>query len=228
METLRKVIIVFIVVTVYSSVGFSQDTTGVKGLIHQGVALNDSGKYTQAITKYKEALKLDPENLQAQYEMSYTLYISGKPDEALPLLYKVAPTNTFAEAYDLLASIYDDKKDFEKSVAYYQHGIIAFPEYQRLRFNLGISYLRQKKYPEAEQAAIKAIQLNPKHASSQRVYALAMYYIRLQTFCCLISRMLLLFEISLRHIKTQTFLLRPAYAAQAKRGGVPVNRQTPS
>ena len=79
------------------------------------------------------------------------------------------------EAYDLLASIYDDKKDYEKAVSYYQQGIVAFPDYQRLRFNLGISFYRQGKYAEAEEAAIKAIELNPKHASSQRLYALATY-----------------------------------------------------
>jgi len=175
MKTLHKIVFLFSLTLVISSVTYCQNPVDAKMLIKQGIALNDSGKYTEAIDKYKEALKLEPENLQAQYEMSYTLYVSGKPDEAIPLLQKVAPANKYAEAYDLLASIYDDKKNFEKSVAYYQQGIIAFPEYQRLRFNLGVSYLRQKMYPEAEQAAIKAIQLNPKHASSQRVYALATY-----------------------------------------------------
>jgi tetratricopeptide (TPR) repeat protein len=172
MKTLAKIILSFCIFVASTSVCLCQD---VKALIDRGIALNDSGKYTEAIDKYKAALKIAPENLQAQYEMSYTLFSSGRPDEAIPLLEHVAPTNTYAEAYDLLGSIYDDKKDFEKAIGYYQQGIIAFPDYQRLRFNIGISYLRQKKYPEAEQAAIKAIELDPKHASSQRVYALAMY-----------------------------------------------------
>ncbi|BAU52017.1 tetratricopeptide repeat protein [Mucilaginibacter gotjawali] len=177
MRTLRKILLVLIVFSLAgSSVAFSQDQPDAKSLINEGIALNDSGKYVAAIEKYKAALKIDPENLQVQYEMSYTLFSSGRGDDAIPLLEKVAPSNRYAEAYDLLASIYDDKKDFEKSIAYYQQGIIAFPDYQRLRFNLAVSYLRQKRYPEAEQAAIKAIQLDPKHASSQRAYALAMYH----------------------------------------------------
>jgi len=40
-------------------------------LIKQGVQLNDQGKYTEAIDKYNEALKLEPENAQANYEMAF-------------------------------------------------------------------------------------------------------------------------------------------------------------
>ncbi len=154
---------------------FCQDKAAAKALIHQGIALNDSGKYAEAVAKYKQALQADTGNVQAEYEMSYTLAASGKSDEALPFLEKVIRTNTYAEAYDLIASIYDDKNDFDRATAYYKQGIAAFPDYQRLRFNIGISYLRQKKYADAEEAAIKAIQLDPKHASSQRLYALAAY-----------------------------------------------------
>jgi tetratricopeptide (TPR) repeat protein len=53
--------------------------------------------------------------------------------------------------------------------------IKADQKYQRLHFNLGILCLRQKKYAEAEEAAIDAIKLDPKHASSQRLYALATF-----------------------------------------------------
>ncbi|HEY4325998.1 MAG TPA: tetratricopeptide repeat protein [Mucilaginibacter sp.] len=174
MKTLHKHLILFSFILL-SSVLHAQNKPAAKALINQGIALNDSGKYIEAIAKYQEALRKDTSNLQALYEMSYTLSISGKPKDAIPYLEKVASTNTYPEAYDLLASIYDDEHDFVKSVSYYKLGIIAFPDYQRLRFNLGISYLRQKMYPEAEQAAIKAIELNPKHASSHRLYALATY-----------------------------------------------------
>ncbi len=155
---------------------YGQDTAKVKAIINRGIALHDSAKYSEAIDKYKEALKLDPGNLHAQYEMSFTMVSSGRQDEAIPVLEKVCPSNEYAEAYDLLASIYDDKKDYTKALAIYKQGLAAFPKYQRLYFNLGISYLRQEKYPEAEENAIKAITLNPKHASSQRLYALAMYH----------------------------------------------------
>ncbi|MGZ3751621.1 MAG: tetratricopeptide repeat protein [Mucilaginibacter sp.] len=174
MKTYHTLFFSFLLV-IFSIHSFAQNKSDVTALIDRGVALNDSGKYNEAIGKYQAALKIDPKNLKAQYELSFTLSSSGRSKEAIPYLEKVAASNTYAAAYDLLGSIYDDDKDYEKAVAYYKLGIIAFPDYQRLRFNLAISYLRQKKYPEAEEAAIKAIELDPKHASSQRAYALATY-----------------------------------------------------
>ena len=174
MKTLATTLFAYSI-TLLSSIVLAQDKSAAKILINEGIALHDSGKYAQALAKYQEALRKDTSNLQAQYETAYTLAASGKPDQAIPYLERIAPSNTYAAAYDLLASIYDDKNDFVKAEAYYKQGIIAFPNFQRLRFNLGISYLRQKRYVEAERASIKAIELDPKHASSQRVYALATY-----------------------------------------------------
>ena len=144
-------------------------------MIDRGIALNDSGKYDLAIDKYKQVLKLDKDNQRAEYELAYTLSVSGKPKEAIPYLEKVAVSNNYPGAYDLLGSIYDDAKDYDKAVAYYKQGIVAFPKYERLRFNLAVSYQRQQKFADADAIAMSAIELEPKHASAQRIYALATY-----------------------------------------------------
>ena len=155
---------------------FAQDKDAqVKELVKQGTALHDAKKYDEAIAKYDEALKIDPGNNAALFEKGFSLASSGKTDQATIILEKVAASNTEPSAYDVLGSIYDDKKDFDKAVGYFQKGINSFPKYQRLRYNISISYLRQKKYPEAEAAATEAIKLNPKHASSHRAYAIATY-----------------------------------------------------
>ena len=143
-------------------------------LVKQGVALNDSGKYADAISKYEEAIKADPTFENAYYEKGYTLFTSGRETEAIPVLKKLLELNPkYAGAYDMLGSIYDDQKDADKAVTYYKKGIEADSSYQRLHFNLAITLYRLGKFAEAEESAIKAIKLDPKHASSQRVYALA-------------------------------------------------------
>lgn len=172
MKTCRKILFLQMMLLL-SLTAFGQQTDEVKKLVEQGIALNDSGKYSEAINKYQEALKIDPANLGAQYELAFTLSNSGKPNDAIPYLEKVAASNTIAEAYDLLGSIYDDAKDPEKAIAYYKQGIIAFPNYERLHFNLGITYLRLKQYPEAEAEGIEALKLDPTHASAHRLYAMA-------------------------------------------------------
>ena len=62
-----------------------------------------------------------------------------------------------------------------KAIEYYLRGIEGDPEYQRLYFNVAITYYRTGKYAESEKYAVDAIKLDPKHSSSQRVYALATY-----------------------------------------------------
>lgn len=172
MKTLYKTLLLLAFVF-GSLVGYAQDHDKAKALIKEGITLHDEGKYDDAIKKYKEALALDPDNSSAQYELSFTFVTINRQKEAIPFLEKLAARHDSGEAYDLLASIYDDEKDYEKAVAYYKQGIIAFPDFQNLHFNLAISYLRQGKYADAEASAINAIKLNPKHASSQRAFALA-------------------------------------------------------
>jgi tetratricopeptide (TPR) repeat protein len=173
----------FILITslaIASVPAIAQDTANVTVLVNQGVALNDQGKYADAVTKYTEALKLDPENVKANYEMAFTLSVSGKGSDGIPYIEKAikGSTNTSltAACYEVLGSIYDDTHQTQKAIDAYKEGIKIKPDYQRLYFNLGITYSRNKQYSEAEANAIKAIQLDPKHASSQRLYALVAFH----------------------------------------------------
>jgi tetratricopeptide (TPR) repeat protein len=154
----------------------AQSNDDPKALLKRGIALNDSGKYDEAIAKYNQAIKVDPNYQDAYYETAYTFFSTGKEKEAIPYLEKLISLNSSsAQAYDMLGSIYDDMKQPDKAMEYYKLGIKADPNYQRLHFNLAIAYYRQGKYPESEQSAIEAIKIDPKHASSQRVYAMTTY-----------------------------------------------------
>jgi len=175
MKTFKTLLLLLVIA---SGAAFAQNNEDAKALVRQGVQLHDQGKYAEAIEKYNEALKIDPGNLYADFELSYTLFASGKGNEAVPYLEKVIASNSSltAGAYDLLGSIYDNANERQKAIEAYKAGIKANPQYQRLYYNLGIAYSRDKKYPEAEQNAIEAIKLDPKHASSQRMYALVNFH----------------------------------------------------
>lgn len=158
----------------------AQDANNVNDLIKQGVELNDQGKYADAVSKYTEALKIDPENVKANYEMAFALSVSGKGNDGIPYIEKAikgsTSTTLTAACYEVLGSIYDDTHQPQKAIDAYKEGIKIKPDYQRLYFNLGITYSRNKQYPEAEASAIEAIKLNPKHTSSQRLYALVAFH----------------------------------------------------
>ena len=123
------------------------------------------------LTNITRALKIDPDNVNAQFELAYTLYASGKGDDGIPYLEKViaAKTTLTAGAYDILGSIYDQDNKKDQAIEAFNAGINVNPNYQRLHYNLGLVYFRNKQYAEAEKCAIDAIKLDPKHASSQRM-----------------------------------------------------------
>ncbi len=180
MNFLLKASFSLIVFTAFSFTIAAQNKSAVPDLIKQGVQLNDQKDYAGAIDKYSQALKLDPDNAQANYEMAFTLLGSGKGNDAVPFVEKAIKgsqsTLFIASCYDLLGSIYDQDKQSVKAIEAYKKGIEVNPKYQRLHYNLGIAYFRNKQYAEAEASAIEAIKLDPKHASSQRMYALVTFH----------------------------------------------------
>jgi len=148
-------------------------------LIKQGVELHNQGKYAEAIDKFTEALKNDPENEYANYEVAFSLYASKKPKDAIPHLQKVVKssnTSLSVTAYSLLASIYDEDNQSQKAIETYNQAIKINPDYPQIYYNLGIAYFRNKQYTEAENSAIEAIKHNPKNAGSQRLYALVTFH----------------------------------------------------
>ena len=98
--------------------------------------------------------------------------------DGVPYLNKVVKTsnNFTGPAYELLGSIYDAAKQPQRAIDAYKAGINIKPDYQPLYFNIGLAYFRAGKYADAEQAAIEAIKLDPKHANSQRLYGLVTFH----------------------------------------------------
>ena len=144
-------------------------------LIKQGVTLHDQGKYSEAISKFEEVLKTDPDNYYANYEIALSLYTLKKPAEAMSHIEKAVKSNNSklnVAAYCLLASIYDEDNQSQKAINTYNSVIKLDPNYPQIYYNLGVAYFRNRQYAEAENSAIEAIKHDTKNASSQRLYAL--------------------------------------------------------
>jgi len=169
-----KLIILFLLLSIAT---YAQNAD-VGALVKEGIELNNAHNYTAAIEKYKQALTADPENVQANYQMAFSLFSSGKGTDGIPYLNKVVKTsnNFTGPAYELLGSIYDAAKQPQQAIDAYKAGISIKPDYQPLYFNIGLAYFRASKYADAELAAIEAIKLDPKHANSQRLYGLVTFH----------------------------------------------------
>lgn len=174
MQTYHKSILTMLLLFCSITI-FAQENQAAMALLKEGTALHDARKYPEAIAKYDEALKIDPKNSIVLYEKAFTLYASAKTDDALAILEKLVVSDKSARTYALLGNIYDERKDFNKAVSAYTKGVAVAPKDANLWYNLSVSYLIQKNHVQAEAAAIQAIKANPKHASSQRAYAMATY-----------------------------------------------------
>lgn len=166
-----------VIIILFASAARAQQTD-INALIKQGIQLNSEHNYAGAIEKYKQALVTDPDNAQANYQLAFTLFASGKGTDGIPYLNKVTKTtsNFTGPAFELLGSIYDASHQPQQAIDAYKEGLKVKPDYQPLYFNLGIAYFRAQRYADAEQAAIDAIKLDPKHANSQRLYGLVTFH----------------------------------------------------
>jgi tetratricopeptide (TPR) repeat protein len=156
---------------------FAQTESSTKKTFNEGIALFDKGNFAEAAEKYKEVLKIDPNDYNADYELGFTYYRMGKPKDAIPYLEAILKSNgSKYETYDMLGSIYDEAKQTDKAIECFKAGIKEKPDFYRLHFNLAITYYETKKFAEAEAETIEALRLKPDHANSQRLYAMATYY----------------------------------------------------
>jgi tetratricopeptide (TPR) repeat protein len=77
-------IVVFTLLSIQSAT--AQDAAT---FIKDGRQLSNQKQYAQAIEKYKNALAIEPENVQANYQLAFTLFASGKGPEGLLTLLRL-------------------------------------------------------------------------------------------------------------------------------------------
>jgi tetratricopeptide (TPR) repeat protein len=157
----------------------AQSDSSVAGLIKQGIELNNQKKYAEAADSYKAALALEPDNVQANYQLAFTLFSAGKNAEALPFIEKATKgTNAkfAAAAYSLMGSIYQGTGQLPNAVAAYQNAIKADSSNQRIYYNLGITYFKGRQYDNAQLIFEQALELDANDAGSARMYALSAFH----------------------------------------------------
>jgi len=158
--------------------GFAQSST--TDLIKEGRKLSSQKNYAGAIEKYKSALAIEPESPQANYQLAFALFASGKGPDGLPYLDKVVTANNnnplTAASYSLMGSIYGNAGQLPKAIEAYKNGIKTDSTNQRIYYNLGIVQYRSKLYADAGQSFVDAIKRDSADAGSVRMFALATFH----------------------------------------------------
>ena len=125
--------------------------------LRAAVALNDQGKFDEAIAKYLDVLKESPDNVVALYELAYSY--GEKKDYAKSL--EAARRGTQYESdlramfYDLIGSSLDASGQPQQAIDAYNEGIRAVPDAGMLYHNMAITYLESLKNPEQARTTLE-------------------------------------------------------------------------
>ena len=137
-------------------------------LIKDGVALHDQGNYDAAIIKYEEALKENPSNVEALYELALSYSMKKDYRKSLEAANKGAQyrSKLLPALYIQIGNSLDDLGESEKSIEVYKAAIKLSPQTALFYYNLAVAYANINKLDDARKTLKQALAHNPNHPSS--------------------------------------------------------------
>lgn len=139
-----------------------------------GSALNKQGKYAEAREKLLVGIRLEPENVEAHYNLGVVHEREGKNAEA-EAEYRLALKQNPKDYLSLgnLGSLYQRLGRLREAIDVLQQALQVKADDMVALYNLGSVYLEQDKPKEAIPLLEKAAKLNPKLAVARNNLALA-------------------------------------------------------
>ena len=133
----------------------------------------------EAEQAFRQALQLQPDSPKAQMYLGYSLLEQKKYPEAREWLEKsLQKDQSVPETFYYLGQIAQEQNDDERAIGFFKQALALVPSYSFAHSALGVSYLRLKNYPLAQQELELSVKLNPKDAKAH--YNLAVLFARLK------------------------------------------------
>jgi predicted Zn-dependent protease len=128
---------------------------------------------------FRESLKRQPDNAQAQLHLGYVLLKQKKYADAQVWLEKsVQKQSRSPEGFYYLGLIAQEQNENERAIELFQKSIELEPRFANAHIALGAVYLKLKDYPRAQKELETGVKINPD--SSKGHYNLAVLYARLK------------------------------------------------
>ncbi len=139
-----------------------------EALVRQGVTLYDKGEYKEALKILERARDIWPRSSTILSEVALTRYSLGDYDGCLRLADSilVIRDNNLTQGYLLKASALMQQGKLAESSEILIDGIRDTGGDVELFYNLGINFITEKKFNEAEICFLNAINFKPTHSSS--------------------------------------------------------------
>jgi tetratricopeptide (TPR) repeat protein len=130
--------------------------------INYGIALESQGRQAEALTQYREAVRLVPENFQARYNLGFLLDAMGKPEEALREhreAVRIAPEKPFLhEGFGIVLA---ELNQFDEAMREFSEAARLDPKFAWPHFQMGKVLLKQSRDVDAAQQFGQALQMDP-------------------------------------------------------------------
>ena len=145
-----------------------------KAIIREGVVLHDTKKYSEAIEKYQQVMTENPDCTLGIYELAMTYYAMGEKTKAMEIAYRGSKykSEQLPLFYLTMANVIDDVGKSDEAVKIYRDAIKMLKDEKDMihhlssvHYNLGVTLVKQKKYPEARAELKKAVEYNQRYAS---------------------------------------------------------------
>ncbi len=130
--------------------------------VDYGVALEQQGRFPEALAEYREAVRIAPDNLQAQYNIGNLLDKMGQPEKArLELLKAVQLDPKSAASRDALGAVLVELGRFPEAMDQFTEALRLDPNHAGAHFDMGKVLLKQGRDAEAIDEFRAALRLEP-------------------------------------------------------------------
>ncbi|MGD9581648.1 MAG: tetratricopeptide repeat protein, partial [Vampirovibrionia bacterium] len=140
---------------------FASTNKNFNRLIATAYGLYLQGKYNDAKAKYIQALEIEPNNPQANYELANLYQDTGDVSKAEELYTKIISLKpNFIDAYKKLAFIKATSGEIQDAIKYYEKIISIEPSNSKAYYMLGKMYNVNRDYQKAKVALDKAVEID--------------------------------------------------------------------
>jgi hypothetical protein len=205
----------------------SEPTAAQKELIDQGVQLHDEKRYADAILKYRQVLKENPDCVLAQYELAYSLYAKGDLVTAKETAFKLTKyiSKLGVRAYGMIANVLDDEGKPNEAIEIYKDAIKQLKGdksfktgVSSLYYNLAITYYRQKMTAESKSAVKEAIETDFNYANPNYLLAEILYQGKYKVPALLAASRMLSLEINSERSRRASLIFQEVLKAGVSKG----------
>ena len=143
--------------------------------LNLGVALNRTGKVSEAADHYRKTLRINPNSSGGHFNLANYYSSTGRKDEALHHYREAIRVNPrYANAYNNLGLLMVSERRAEEAIPYYRRAIELDPSNAGVRYNYGIALAAAGRLPEAIEQFKSALEGRPNYPEAHNYLGMAL------------------------------------------------------